>query len=83
MQDKKIKPVPVKKIGYKESETVLKAKNIWFRYEKRDNDILKNISLSLHSGEWQSLVGSTGVGKTTFLSILSGTKSPYLSLIHI
>ena len=38
---KEIKPVPVKKIGYKESETVLKAKNIWFRYEKRDNDILK------------------------------------------
>ncbi len=77
VQGKEIKPVPVKKIGYKESETVLKAKNIWFRYEKRDNDILKNISLSLHSGEWQSLVGSTGVGKTTFLSILSGTKSPY------
>ena len=77
VQGKEIKPVPVKKIGYKESETVLKAKNIWFRYEKRDNDILKNISLSLQSGEWQSLVGSTGVGKTTFLSILSGTKSPY------
>ena len=77
VQGKEIKPVPVKKIGYKESETVLKAKNIWFRYEKRDNDILKNISLSLHSGEWQSLVGSTGVGKTTFLSILLGTKSPY------
>lgn len=77
VQGKEIKPVPVKKIGYKESETVLKAKNIWFRYEKRDNDILKNISLSLHSGEWQSLVGSTGVGKTTFLSILSGTKSSY------
>ena len=77
VQGKKIKPVPVKKIGYNESETVLKAKNIWFRYEKRENDILKNISLSLHGGEWQSLVGSTGVGKTTFLSILSGTKSPY------
>lgn len=77
VEGKKIKPVPVKKIGYNESETVLKAKNIWFRYEKRENDILKNISLSLHGGEWQSLVGSTGVGKTTFLSILSGTKSPY------
>lgn len=76
-ENRTIRPVPVKKLGYKTDTPVLAAKNIWFRYERRENDILKNISLTLHSGEWQALVGSTGVGKTTFLSILSGTNSPY------
>lgn len=77
VKNRELRPVPVKKLGYKTDVTVLQAKNIWFRYEKRENDILKNISLTLHSGEWQALVGSTGVGKTTFLSILSGTNTPY------
>ncbi len=82
VKNKKIRPVPVKKLGYKTDETVLAAKNIWFRYEKRENDILKNISLTLHSGEWQALVGSTGVGKTTFLSILSGNNTPYRGKVY-
>ena len=77
VKNREIRPVPIKKLGYKTDKTVLRAKNIWFRYQKRENDILKNISLTLHSGEWQALVGSTGVGKTTFLSILSGTNAPY------
>lgn len=80
---REIRKVPVKKLGYNKNETVLKANNIWFRYEKRDNDILKNVSLSLCSGEWQSIVGSTGVGKSTFLSILSGTNKPYRGNIEL
>lgn len=76
-ETRKLRPVPVKKLGYNAGKTVLSAKNIWFRYQKRENDILKNISLTLHNGEWQSIVGSTGVGKTTFLSILSGSNKPY------
>ncbi len=82
VKGRKIRPVPVKKLGYKTDETVLAAKNIWFRYEKRENDVLKNISLTLHSGEWQALVGSTGVGKTTFLSILSGINTPYRGKVY-
>ncbi|MCI5892589.1 MAG: ATP-binding cassette domain-containing protein [Clostridiales bacterium] len=83
VSNKKIRKVPVKKLGYKKDETVLKANNIWFRYAKRENDILKNVSLTLCSGEWQSIVGSTGVGKSTFLSILSGTNKPYRGNIEL
>lgn len=81
--NRKTRSVPVRTLGYNMDETVLEAKNIWFRYEKRDNDILKNISLKLYSGEWQSIVGSTGVGKSTFLSILSGTNKPYRGSIDL
>ncbi len=83
VSNKKIRKVPVKKLGYNKDETVLKANNIWFRYAKRENDILKNVSLTLCSGEWQSIVGSTGVGKSTFLSILSGTNKPYRGNIEL
>ena len=83
VSNKKIRKVPVKKLGYNKDETVLKANNIWFRYSKRENDILKNVSLTLCSGEWQSIVGSTGVGKSTFLSILSGTNKPYRGNIEL
>ena len=83
VSNKKIRKVPVKKLGYNKDETVLKANNIWFRYAKRENDILKNVSLTLCSGEWQSIVGSTGVGKSTFLSILSGTNKPYRGNVEL
>lgn len=83
VSSRKIRKVPVKVLGYNKDETVLKANSIWFRYERRENDILKNISLSLCSGEWQSIVGSTGVGKSTFLSILSGTNNPYRGNIEL
>ncbi len=66
VQGKEIKPVPVKKIGYKESETVLKAKNIWFRYEKRDNDILKNILFHCTAVNGNRLLEAPGLEKQRF-----------------
>lgn len=83
VSEKKIREVPTKKLGYNKDKTLLCAKNIWFRYEKRENDILKNISLTLHGGEWLSIVGSTGVGKSTFLSILSGNNAPYRGKVEM
>lgn len=81
--NRKLRSVPIKTLGYNKDVPVLKAKNIWFRYEKRDKDVLKNISLTLYKGEWQSIVGSTGVGKSTFLSILAGTNDPYRGSVDL
>ncbi len=80
---KKIRNIPIRTLGYNKDDVVLRAKNIWFRYEKHDNDILKNVSLNLCSGEWQSIVGSTGVGKSTFLSILAGLNEPYRGSVDL
>lgn len=38
--------------------------------------ILKNISLSVHEGEFLTLLGPSGCGKTTLLRIISGFTSP-------
>lgn len=50
----------------------LKAQQIWFAYERKGNDILKGVTLTLHKGEIYGLLGGNGSGKTTLLQILAG-----------
>ncbi len=48
----------------------IEFKNVWFAYEG-DNWVLKDISFSIQHGEKIAIVGATGSGKTTMISILS------------
>ncbi|MDR2509128.1 MAG: ABC transporter ATP-binding protein [Spirochaetaceae bacterium] len=50
------------------------CENICKSYEGRD--IIKNISLQLESGGFISIIGPSGVGKTTLFNILSGLDQP-------
>lgn len=45
-------------------------KNVTFAYEK-DRDILKNLSFTVNPGESVALVGPTGAGKSTIVSLIS------------
>ncbi len=45
-------------------------KNIWFAYNKEEW-VLKDISFKIDAGETLALVGSTGSGKTSIISILN------------
>jgi putative ABC transport system ATP-binding protein len=45
--------------------------------KKYDNlEVVKNLSLNVKEGEFVSLVGKSGCGKTTLLSLLSGLEKP-------
>lgn len=50
---------------------MLEAKNIAYGYKKGE-EILRNINLSVQSGERLGIVAPSGFGKTTLCSILSG-----------
>ncbi|MDO4711487.1 MAG: ABC transporter ATP-binding protein [Peptostreptococcaceae bacterium] len=52
----------------------LELKNITKSYN--DDLTLKNIGLSIERGEFASLIGPSGVGKTTLFNILSGLELP-------
>lgn len=52
-------------------EGKIEFKNVWFSYSGKDW-ILKNISFTLNKGETAALVGETGAGKTTIISLISG-----------
>ncbi len=43
--------------------------DVWFAYEK-DNWVLKGVSFEMHKGESVALVGITGSGKTSIISLL-------------
>lgn len=56
-------------------QCILEMKNISKSYE--GNKVLKNVNLSLKSGEIHCLLGENGAGKSTLMNILFG-----MSLIH-
>jgi ATP-binding cassette subfamily B multidrug efflux pump len=45
-------------------------KNVWFAYND-ENYVLKNISFSINAGETLAIVGHTGSGKTSIISLMN------------
>ena len=54
--------------------SVLKLENISFAYDKKP--IFKNLNLDFEKGKVYAIVGKSGTGKTTLLSVLSGLAAP-------
>ncbi|MBI9011349.1 MAG: ABC transporter ATP-binding protein [Clostridiales bacterium] len=52
-------------------------KDLYFKYAKDDDYILKGINLELKKGQSYSLVGVNGAGKTTLTKILTGLYRQY------
>jgi ABC-type multidrug transport system fused ATPase/permease subunit len=52
--------------------------NVWFRYDTTPADgwVLKNVSLEARPGETVALVGHTGSGKTTIISLIARFYEP-------
>ncbi len=50
----------------------IEFQNVWLRYNEHDGDILKDISFKVKPGEKIALVGHTGSGKTSIISLISG-----------
>jgi len=61
----------------KSNDIVIALKNIYFRYEKKNLDILSDVTLSVKKGEMLAILGGNGVGKTTLLKLITGIKKPY------
>ncbi|PIE97448.1 MAG: cobalt ABC transporter [Treponema sp.] len=54
-------------------KTVVECKNLKYSYKSdKENPVLKDINLKLHSGEITALVGRNGIGKTTLARVLAG-----------
>lgn len=54
----------------------LKLENVSFRYPEAPQDTIRNMNLTIHSGEKLAVVGLNGAGKTTLIKLLSGLLDP-------
>ena len=58
-------------------EAAVTARDLWFKYEKDQPDVVKGLSLTVRRGEFLALLGGNGTGKTTSLKLLAGLLQPY------
>lgn len=63
-------------------ETVIQADNVHFRYEKEQPDVVAGLSLTVKKGDFLTILGGNGTGKTTALKLIGGLLRPYRGEIH-
>ncbi len=62
----------------------LTTKNVGYWYTNNPNDYLfKDVNLDFEKGKVYSILGQSGSGKTTFLSLLAGLDSPKVGEIYM
>ncbi len=48
----------------------IEFKNVIFKYEKGNTEVLKSVNLKIIGGEMNALVGHSGAGKSTILNLI-------------
>lgn len=64
-------------------EDAVKLKNVWFRYDRGGEDVVRDLSLEVKRGDLFCLIGGNGVGKTTTLKLITGARRPYRGRVLI
>lgn len=62
---------------------VLELKDIWFRYSRGGQDVLRGLDFTVEKGKWYGLLGGNGAGKSTTLKTVSGIIKPQRGTIKI
>lgn len=62
--------------GNESQDIVMKGKDINFIYKNSGGNGIHNLSFGLYSGELVAVMGGSGTGKSTLLSILNGSLRP-------
>lgn len=63
------------------SENIVEIRNLGFSYG--DKQVLKDINLEIHQGDYLGIVGPNGGGKTTLLKVILGLLKPTSGTVEI
>ena len=55
---------------------MIKFEDVSFKYNNSKDYILENLNLQINEGEFISIIGKNGTGKSTFLNLISGIVKP-------
>lgn len=57
-------------------DKTLNVQELYFRYKKESEDVLKSIDFHINKGEIYTILGGNGAGKSTLLKLLSSIEKP-------
>ncbi len=57
-------------------DMTIEFRHVWFKYPRREEYVLKDVSITIRPGEKLSVVGRNGAGKTTFIKLLCRLYAP-------
>lgn len=81
LADKEIKLTEIADLqgtdSFGERKCTIELKDVWFRYERNGNDILKGVDMKFFEKGFFALVGGNGTGKSTLLKVICGLSRPY------
>lgn len=62
---------------------MLSVNNLGYWYDQQANSLFENVNLSFAPGQSYAIVGQSGTGKTTFLSLIAGLDKPKAGSIEL
>ncbi|VDG31705.1 ABC transporter [Lactobacillus sp.] [Lactiplantibacillus mudanjiangensis] len=62
---------------------MLKTNDLGYWYDRQENSLFEHVDLEFKSGTSYAIVGQSGSGKTTFLSLLAGLDKPRAGQIEL
>ncbi len=77
LENHKRHPVIFRDKAEEQREKCIDISEVYFRYEREQADVIKNLNFSAFSGELLCILGGNGSGKTTTLKLITGIKRPY------
>lgn len=75
--------VKAEKIKKKKEKGIIHIEDAYFRYSKKSDDVLCDLNLDINEGEWYSLLGGNGAGKSTTLKAVANLVKPYRGKILV
>ena len=82
----RIREINEEKTLYDESQIkspAVELKEVWFRYEKKAQDVLKGVSMKVPRNSIFAVVGGNGTGKSTMLKSIGGMCKPYRGKVKV
>lgn len=64
-------------------DEMIKFKEVCFRYDKQGENVIQDLSFSIKKGEFYTLLGGNGTGKTTTLQLINGMLKAQYGKIEI